>query len=263
MQAKAGEASKLSLAVGLPWGEVPEGGVEAARAAYAGYASLVSPPEGYDFALDVDVAKLPADDEGRDGAAEKLACVRLVLTGAKLRGTLGALAEGTSAEAKTFQVPHRPNEAFFVAPKADTVTVVFPMRFKDHGDATIAHTFLQQFVEARRQPALNLAPGAAWSKTPPLELQGCDPDLAHGANGGYVTFLIEKRHVKGERLDKAVWGLLTFYAFVAYHIKCSKAYMHSSMRKRTAGLLQVLNRAKPETEKAKKTAQGRTFVRKA
>ena len=41
-----------------------------------------------------------------------------------------------------------------------------------------------------------------------------------------------------------------------------QAYMHSRMRKRTESLLQVLNRAKPETEKKKITASGRTFTRK-
>ena len=42
----------------------------------------------------------------------------------------------------------------------------------------------------------------------------------------------------------------------------AQAFMHSSMRKRTGQLLQVLNRAKPDVEKEKKTASGRAFVRK-
>ncbi len=50
--------------------------------------------------------------------------------------------------------------------------------------ATIARTFLAQFVEARRAAALNTAPSCAYSpNVPPLELRGAPPALADGANG--------------------------------------------------------------------------------
>ena len=72
----------------------------------------------------------------------------------------------------------------------------------------------------------------------------------------------------------------TFRDYFHYHIKASKAYIHSRMRKRTADFLQgmpillsvtdmrciltqlllVLRRARPDNEeKEKKTASGRTF----
>eukprot|EP00959_Pyramimonas_sp_CCMP1952_P104629 2186825-Pyramimonas_sp.AAC.1 len=35
------------------------------------------------------------------------------------------------------------------ASQADSVTVIFPMRFKDANDATIAATFLHEFAEVR------------------------------------------------------------------------------------------------------------------
>ena len=38
--------------------------------------------------------------------------------------------------------------------------------------------------------------------------------------------------------------MLSFPAFISFHIKCSKAYWHGRMRKRAGGWLQVLNRAK-------------------
>ena len=43
-----------------------------------------------------------------------------------------------------------------------------------------------------------------------------------------------------------------FRDYLHYHIKCSKAYLHSRMRARVAAFLRVLNRAKqekPETER--------------
>ncbi|GKT54793.1 ARP2/3 complex 34 kDa subunit [Colletotrichum tofieldiae] len=52
----------------------------------------------------------------------------------------------------------------------------------------------------------------------------------------------------------------TFRDYFHYHIKASKAYIHSRMRKRTADFLQVLRRARPDSEeKERKTASGRTF----
>ncbi len=51
-----------------------------------------------------------------------------------------------------------------------------------------------------------------------------------------------------------------FRDYLHYHIKCSKAYMHSRMRHRVAEFLKILNRAKPEVAtQERRTATGRTF----
>lgn len=52
-----------------------------------------------------------------------------------------------------------------------------------------------------------------------------------------------------------------FRDYLHYHIKCSKAYMHSRMRYRVAEFLKILNRAKPEpsVEKERRTITGRRF----
>ena len=101
-----------------------------------------------------------------------------------------------------------------------------------------------------------------WDREPPLELRSCDPKLANGANGGYVSFTLERRHVENGRLESAVWSTICFPAYASRHIKCSKAFFHSRMRRRTDTLLNVLNQAKPEKkDREKKTASGRTFVR--
>eukprot|EP00121_Abeoforma_whisleri_P015213 Awhi_evm2s14022 len=51
--------------------------------------------------------------------------------------------------------------------------------------------------------------------------------------------------------------LETFRNYLHYHIKCSKAYLHCRMRARVSASVKILNRAKPEVEKEKKTASGR------
>ena len=80
-------------------------------------------------------------------------------------------------------------------------------------------------------------------------------------------------------MPEVISHIQTFRDYFHYHIKASKAYIHSRMRKRTADFLQgkrrrhcnsyprpeltcqiVLRRARPENEeKERKTASGRTF----
>lgn len=73
--------------------------------------------------------------------------------------------------------------------------------------------------------------------------------------------VIFPRHVESEKLDRIVWNLSTFYAYISYHIKCSKAFMHPQMRRRVNTLSQQLDKTKLEIEKQKKIAQGRSFRR--
>ena len=70
------------------------------------------------------------------------------------------------------------------------------------------------------------------------------------------------RHLQAARRDEVISHIQTFRDYFHYHIKASKAYIHSRMRRRTADFLQVLRRARPEAEegaKERKTASGRTF----
>ena len=63
--------------------------------------------------------------------------------------------------------------------------------------------------------------------------------------------------------SRSISSIQTFRNYLHFHLKCSKAYMHSRMRKRVESLLQVLNRARPPPfePKAKKTIAGKTFTR--
>ena len=273
LSAEAASPQLLELSLSLPAdpsGErgasaLPPGATEAVGAALGAWAALApSPTPGYALTLRLDLSRLPspADTAAREAQLERAASLRSLVQGAQLRELLLQLASGRASQEGLLQVVHRPGEAFFAKRSdAEAVTIVFPMRFADAGDATLARTFLAQFAEARRAPALSTTPSCSYSTSAPLELRDA-PAAMQPANAGYVSFVVFARHVAGgeKRVDAAAWALNTFYAFVATHIKCSKAYMHSHMRKRSASLLALLNRAKPEREaKEKKTASGRTF----
>ncbi|KAK9267300.1 hypothetical protein L1049_009723 [Liquidambar formosana] len=241
----------LLLSVSLPapptetvfFGGLPFGAIEAIKSAYGVLVQILDPPrDGFNLTMKLNLSKLPPDEaEYRHALLVKIASVREVVLGAPLRVVLKHLASKTVAPDidRLVALVHRPKESFFLFPQAEKVTVVFPMRFKDSIDTVLATSFLQEFVEARRTPGLNNAPPCLWSPSPPLELKGAIAE-ALSANAGFVTFVIFPRHVEGRKLDKTVWSLSTFYAYVSYHVKCSEGFMHTRMRRRVESLIQVL-----------------------
>lgn len=261
----------LLLSVSLPTppletvfvGGLPTGAIEAMKAAYGLVVQILDPPrDGFNLTVKLNLSKLPPDEEYRNTLLVKIASVREVVMGAPLRVVLKRLTSRAVAQ-DTDQLAalvHRPMESFFLAPQAEKVTVVFPMRFKDSTDTVLATSFLQEFVEARRTAGLSNAPPCSWSPSPPLELKDA-PAEALSTNAGFVSFVIFPRHVEGKKLDKTVWNLSTFHAYVNYHVKCSEGFMHTRMRRRVESLIQALDRAKPDTEKSKKTGQNRSFKR--
>lgn len=151
----------------------------------------------------------------------------------------------------------RPDETMYLESKSDRVTVIFSTIFKDMDDVIIGKVFMQEFKEGMR--ASSTAPSVLFShKDPPLELKNT-AGAATGDNIGYITFVLYPRHIGANVRDNTIDLIHTFRNYLHYHIKCSKAYLHSRMRVRTVDLVKVLERAKPEKKTEKKTITGRTF----
>jgi len=166
------------------------------------------------------------------------------------------VAEGGAVRA----IHYREEEAIYIKASHDRVTVIFSTVFREETDRIFGKVFLQEFVDARRR-AIQNAPQVLFRNDPPLELQGIPGvDNSGSAEIGYITFVLFPRHLAKQRRDEVISHIQTFRDYFHYHIKASKAFIHTRMRKRTADFLQVLRRARPETEeKEKKTASGRTF----
>ncbi|GBG71750.1 hypothetical protein CBR_g9158 [Chara braunii] len=232
---------------------LPLGAIEAVEEAYGTLVEVQKVPEaGYDLTLKVDLHQLPPTEEERFKLMTKLAALRAIIMGAPLRETLKSLLSQPMAEMgeteggglqtayekkKNIVILHRPGEFFYAFPQSEKVTIVFPMRFKDSNDAALGVAFLQEFMEARRGSASSCAPPCSYSRTPPQELEDAPP-LEKQPNAGFVSFIIFRRHVDGERLEKTTWAISTFHAYVSYHVKCSKAFMHTRMRTRVESLIQ-------------------------
>ncbi|GAA6006848.1 hypothetical protein JCM11491_003204 [Sporobolomyces phaffii] len=166
-------------------------------------------------------------------------------------------------------IHYRPEEAIYLLAARDRVTCVFSTIFKEETDRILGRVFLQEFVDARRRPSCQTAPQVLYSnREPPLEIRHLK-GLDMTEKAGYVTFVLFPRHMTAHTAASTITQIQLFRDYLHYHIKCSKAYLHSRLRVRTNDFLKVLNRAKPDESlnddggkaKDRKTASGRSFVR--
>jgi len=219
-------------------------------------ALLISAESGYDATVQLDLAKPPADKEK---VAHNMALLKRHCLSAPFKKVFDDI-ENKKAPGQLIELQYRDDEAFYIKPEADRCTIIFSVQFKDADDVVFAKIFLQEYQDARR--TMSNAPSVTYSqKEPPLELKGVK-NLAVGPTTGYVSFVLFQPHVIGKKKETSIDNIMTFRNYLHYHIKCSKAYLHTRMRNRVRTFLQILNRAKTEQgEKEKKTITGRTFKR--
>lgn len=236
---------------------------------------IVEPESGYDFSVAVDLENLPESQEERDDLIRRISLLKRNAMAApfeqafqeygefaeKMRGlTIESAPQGVKEGGEVRAIHYREEEAIYIKASHDRVTVIFSTVFREETDRVFGKIFLQEFVDARRR-AIQNAPQVLFRNDPPLELEGM-PGLLKAGKGevGYITFVLFPRHLTPQRQADVISHIQTFRDYFHYHIKASKAYIHSRMRRRTADFLQVLRRARPEAEeKERKTASGRTF----
>ncbi|KAI9741107.1 MAG: hypothetical protein M1834_002820 [Cirrosporium novae-zelandiae] len=236
---------------------------------------IVAPETGYDFSIQIDLESLPEDAEARADLVKRVSLLRRNAMAAPFekafddfarlqeeasKFTTESAPEGVREGGEVMAIHYRDEEAIYIKASHDRVTVIFSTIFREETDRIFGKVFLQEFVDARRR-AIQNAPQVLFRSDPPLEIQNV-PGLPNGETGeiGYVTFVLFPRHLTPQRREANISHIQTFRDYFHYHIKASKAYIHSRMRRRTADFLQVLNRARPENEeRERKTASGRTF----
>ncbi|KAM0375510.1 hypothetical protein ACHAPY_008007 [Fusarium culmorum] len=269
---------------------VKYGAEEVLQREYGDYVTAVEP--GYDFSVLVDLENLPESKEERNELALKFALLKRNAMAAPFeqaykehyalkeeasKFTSEDAPQGIREGGEVKAIHYREEEAIYVKASHDRVTVIFSTVFREETDRVFGKVFIQEFVDARRR-AIQNAPQVLFRNDAPLELQGV-PGIQNTGSGdiGYVTFgkrekllrleaftdriiVLFPRHLTPQRMTDVISHIQTFRDYFHYHIKASKAYIHSRMRKRTADFLQVLRRARPENEeKERKTASGRTF----
>jgi actin related protein 2/3 complex subunit 2 len=216
---------------------------------------IVETESTYSVSILYDLQNLPEDiaEEASKGALLKRNCFASVFE--KYFDYL----EQEKAVKEKAVIHYRDDETMYVSAEKDRVTVVFSTVFKDDDDVIFGKVFMQEFKEGRRG-CQNAPPVLFSHKEPPMELAGTD--AVKGDNIGYITFILEPRNTNRNARDNTINLIHLFRDYLHYHIKCSKAYIHTRMRARTAEFIKILNRARPETSnKEKKTITGKTFVR--
>jgi len=218
-------------------------------------ANFVAPESGYDVTLQYDIDKVAVADRAK--VAGEIAKLKCYLYGSIVVRVCEEAEKGSGGT--LYDVPLRDSEErmWLKADSSDRVTVVFSINFTDADDIIFGKVFLQEFKKSvAGAPSVDFI-----YKTPPLELKEI-PQLPRSENIGYVTFVLFDRHFKGDKKIGVAETIPTFRNYLHYHIKCAKSHLHTRMRNRVELLLQILNRAKQELDKEKKTASGRTFTRK-
>lgn len=221
------------------------------------YGAFVTDTEsGYDVSLSIDTSTIGKEDHA--ALSKEVALLKRNCMSAPFEACFD---QAGKEDIPTIEIQYRDRESIWLQVGKDRVTVIFSIEFKDADDVIFAKVFLQEFKDAKRN-VKNCPPVDYRTKEPPAELDGV-PGVKAGDNIGFVTFVMFPRHWEGKRRGNTISLLQTFRDYLHYHIKCSKAYMHTRMRARVDLLLKVLNRAKVQNKpKEKKTASGRTFTRK-
>lgn len=218
---------------------------------------LAEPDAGYDVALEFDLDTISDPND----FLEQISDVKKHIIGAPMENAFKALLAGKVTDTVTKRIDVRGDHTIFVCPKVDRVVVIINVAFSEPTDKSLSRIFLQEFAEAKRTVTGAYVPNVSHSKEPPTELAAFS-FANNGESSGFLLFQFEARTLTGpDVLEAAVHLLVGFRAYLLYHIKATKTYLHMRMRKRVAGWLQVLNRAKPESDekKEKKSITGKTL----
>jgi actin related protein 2/3 complex subunit 2 len=242
---------KLSVAIPPFQRFKDKGGQAAVDKHYSAFKG--SADTGFDVTLHIDCTKV----KDHEAVIKNLALVKSKITGGAFDNPFTGLMEDKKVEKFKFDL--RPDTTVFFYPMADRVTVIFEVNFQVKMDQVIANVMLKEFVNSRK--GIGRAPPVTWEQNPPAELKEFGISQNKGCLG-YMSFAILKSHLEKGKQEAVIAVLQTFRTYLQYHIKCSKSYFHSKMRKRVAELVKVLNRAKvPDLKREKKTAGGKTFKR--
>ncbi|KAK7243041.1 hypothetical protein RIF29_37825 [Crotalaria pallida] len=219
--------------------------------------------EGYHLTLRLNLNQIPRGNDYVKVITE-ISAVQSVILSSQLKEILWNVNsdDATQGMYKPIKLIYHPREPFFVIRQPQRILAVFPIRFKEKSDVIIATAFFQELMDVGSSDKWAKAPPCTWSAIPPPELRGeTFEDLS--TNGGFVTFDISCPHIEGKRLDKTIWNLLNFNAYVQYHVKSTKGFIQRRMRKRLENLVELLHHTNSEeNEQQSKKHKGFRYAKK-
>ncbi|XP_061360828.1 actin-related protein 2/3 complex subunit 2B [Gastrolobium bilobum] len=218
--------------------------------------------EGYQLTLKLNLNQIPRNKDYVKVIRE-ICTVQSIILSSQLKNILWNVNSDDAIQGmyKPIKLVYHPREPFFVIRQPQRIIAVFPINFREKSDLIIATAFFQELVDVGSSDKWAKAPPCTWSAIPPPELRGeAFEDLS--TNGGFFSFDISSRHVEGNRLDKTVWNLLNFNAYVRNHVKSTKGFIQRRMRKRLENLVEVLHHTNSEENEKSKKHQGFEYTKK-
>lgn len=253
------DKTKIRVSISLKFfRDLQEHGAEDLLRRVYGDQLMETPEKGFNVSLLIDLKKLPTDVNEKENLLKNIGLLKRNCFASVFEKYFEFQEKGEEGH-KRAVIHYRDEETLYVEAKSDRVTVIFSTVFKDETDIILSKVFMQEFKEGRK--ASHTSPQVLFShREPPLELKNTDAKT--GDNIGYITFVLFPRHTNAHVRDNTINLIHMFRDYLHYHIKCSKAYIHSRMRAKTADFLKILNRARPERKTSeRKTITGRTFNR--
>ncbi|KAJ8616213.1 hypothetical protein MRB53_035585 [Persea americana] len=272
VQASASNSQYIHLSVSTPListevlhpHALPDSTLKAVQKVHSGIIEVVEPTkDGFQLTLRIDLSKFPKCKEACIKVITDIAALQAVILSSQLKDMLWNLGSRDISHGmyKPNKLIYHPREPFFIIRMPQKITAIFPMRFRDDSDVVLATAFFQELMDVGCSAAWAKAPPCTWSPIPPPELRG-EPFEDLSTNGGFVSFDIFSRHVKSTRLDKTVWSLLNFYAYVKYHVKCTRGFIQRRMRMRLESLAEVMDKAKITRDEVITEVKGCRCVKK-
>lgn len=207
---------------------------------------LIQPERGFNISLLIDLNSIPQDWEA---TVEKISLLKrncFAVVFEKYFDIQEKLVNDKVVHKAV--IGHRKGEYFSIEAKSDRVVVVVSTVFKEFDDLAIGKVFMKEFREGRNTSCN--APQVFFTQN------SVDDGLDNYI--GYVTFILLPRHITKDARDNTINLIHMFRQYLRYHIKCSKAFIHSKIRSKTNDLLKVLDRAVPKSRKSKRTIAVKT-----
>eukprot|EP00930_Biecheleria_cincta_P050846 TRINITY_DN36017_c0_g1_i1.p1 TRINITY_DN36017_c0_g1~~TRINITY_DN36017_c0_g1_i1.p1 ORF type:complete len:324 (+),score=57.74 TRINITY_DN36017_c0_g1_i1:59-1030(+) len=212
------------------------------------------------------------DDEVALRCAQRLASTRTWLLTGPLMSCLSWLQQATDktvaagaagSPPQPIMLQFRQRETCWIVPKQDRVLVILSVDLDDEADVALGRAFCQEFAENKKKGTeFSLPCSFHEPKDAPSEVRGIG--LGSSPNVGFLTLTLTDQHVQGaseERLLALSRPVMTFRNFFQFHLKHTKSFLHSRLRKRLDHWHQQLKKARRRrAQEKRRLISGKEFV---
>jgi len=193
---------------------------------------LKEPEMNFDLTIQTDLAEV--DEKEWEVELSQLASIKRNAFASACDKMFSDSLNGKESEAAEINITQK--DKLYLFGKKDRVLFCFALDIQS--DQVITDLFLNEMVDIRKKPDMSACPTVSLLKNAPDEIKGFNT-----GDGPFFVFSLFHRHFNGANMNKAIDLMCEFRTYLSYHIKCSKAHIHTRMRAKTEGWKKVMSRA--------------------